>query len=119
MRLLVRVAVVTAAVAAPMVLGLGTSTARDQRRASARAGLMSVRGFSHDPAGFGRWLDGLATHVLLDPSDAAWSDEVSAMGATVLLAPVIGVDEADRQTLVQQLGEIARIGSLPAPARSA
>jgi LPPG:FO 2-phospho-L-lactate transferase len=87
----------------PVVAGRPLTTDRDRHRAAARAALMACRGLAHTPGDYARWIAPLASHVVLDPSDAAWLPDVIDTGAEVVLAPAIGMDPAERRGLLDAL----------------
>lgn len=91
----------------PVVAGRPLVTDRDRHRAAARAALMACRGLAHTPGDYARWIAPLASHVVLDPSDAAWSPDVTDLGLEVLLAPVIGADPDEREALVDAVLAVA------------
>jgi LPPG:FO 2-phospho-L-lactate transferase len=84
----------------PMVLGRPPVTDRDRHRESARRRLMAAAGVQHDPAAVATWLAPLVTHFVVDPTDVAWCDAIGTTGARPLVAPVIGIDAAERRSLV-------------------
>jgi len=83
----------------PVVLGRPATTDRDRHRDKARRQLLAAAGIDHTPSGIAEWLSPLASHFVIDPTDAEWAAAVAATGAAPVLAPVIGIDAAERRAL--------------------
>jgi hypothetical protein len=83
------------------------ATERDRRRAAARAALMACHGLAHTPDAVAGLLRPFAGRFLIDPADAGRADPIAGLGVEPVLAPVIGIDAAERAALVSVLRALA------------
>lgn len=84
----------------PVVSGSSPRTDRDRRRHHARSALLAARGVDHTPEAVASYFSDLATHVVLDPADAALADRMPD-GLTVLVGPILDQSPAARIRLVE------------------